>query len=640
LELVAANAILAGMLKRTSSLVTIAVTGAIGWAARTAPALASCAPGTADKPDLGFVDSNCDGIDGDKAAALFVAPNGDDNNDGSFGHPKATVANAVTAALAAGKDVYVAAGTYAGKPAFLGNNGRIGVYGGYDPQTWQRSAANVTTLEAPGQVVGVAVPGIVLQLLTVHSTTGGTTSYGVRAFGSVASVALSRVTVVTSNGLGGSDGAAPAAPPAAAPDGAQSVASCGSYGGAGGSAAGVLGGGHGGDYMDDPYTMAGADGDGDFGVTGGMGGVGGYNPAQDGGAGTPGHPGSVGPGGTAALNRVSLFFQAMAGTDGTGGTRGAGGGGGAGATDICTPGSGGGAGGRPGAGGKGGQGGGGSIGVFAGTGSHVLVLDATTIHTANGGKGGLGAAGQGGGAGGKGGAATSHVSNGTYYEAGAGGNGGWGGQGGQGGGGAGGPSVGVLAIDSRAVVSGDSAISVGAGGAGGVGAYDGAAGVAEKTAQVTTAGGSLPAVGDFDGDGIDDAADECPIAAGGGTGCPAPADPGTPVAGDTSATASSSSSGSSSSATTVVSVSVLPAASCVRKAVFRIRIDPRKAHLRSARLTLDGHRLKLVRGKRRWTARVDLRHSSRTRHTLVIRGRLRDGRHFRQTRHYLTCGAT
>ena len=39
-----------------------------------APAYANCTPGAADKPDLGFVDSNCDGIDGDKAAALFVAP--------------------------------------------------------------------------------------------------------------------------------------------------------------------------------------------------------------------------------------------------------------------------------------------------------------------------------------------------------------------------------------------------------------------------------------------------------------------------------------------------------------------------------------------------------------------------------------
>jgi hypothetical protein len=71
--------------------------------------------------------------------------------------------------------------------------------------------------------------------------------------------------------------------------------------------------------------------------------------------------------------------------------------------------------------------------------------------------------------------------------------------------------------------------------------------------------------------------------------------------------------------------------------VFRIRINARKAHLKTARLTLDRKRLKLVKGKRRWTARVDLRHSARTRHTLTIRGRLRDGRRYKQTRRYRTC---
>jgi hypothetical protein len=151
-----------GFTYRTTSLLALTVTGMLAWAGQSPALGASCAPGAADKPDLGFVDSNCDGIDGDKANAIFVAPGGSDNADGSFGNPMATVKAAVTAGLAAHKDVYVAAGTYDGKPAFLGGNGNIGVYGGYDPQTWQRSAANVTTLQAPGQVVGVAVPGIVL----------------------------------------------------------------------------------------------------------------------------------------------------------------------------------------------------------------------------------------------------------------------------------------------------------------------------------------------------------------------------------------------------------------------------------------------------------------------------------------------
>jgi hypothetical protein len=33
-------------------------------------------PGAADAPDLSFVDSNCDGIDGDESQAVFVATTG------------------------------------------------------------------------------------------------------------------------------------------------------------------------------------------------------------------------------------------------------------------------------------------------------------------------------------------------------------------------------------------------------------------------------------------------------------------------------------------------------------------------------------------------------------------------------------
>jgi hypothetical protein len=89
----------------------------------------------------------------------------------------------------------------------------------------------------------------------------------------------------------------------------------------------------------------------------------------------------------------------------------------------------------------------------------------------------------------------------------------------------------------------------------------------------------------------------------------------------------------------VAAVSVLPASKCVAKRLFRIHINARKAHLKSAKLTLDGHKLKLVKGKRRWTARVDLRHSKRARHTLTIRGKLRNGHAYKQTRRYRTCAA-
>ena len=95
--------------------------------------------------------------------------------------------------------------------------------------------------------------------------------------------------------------------------------------------------------------------------------------------------------------------------------------------------------------------------------------------------------------------------------------------------------------------------------------------------------------------------------------------------------------GATPAATTPVAVRVLPALSCMPRSVFTIRINARRAHLKSARLTLDGRRLRLVKGPRIWKARVDLRRSTRARHTLTIRGSLRDGRTFKQTRRYRTC---
>ncbi len=639
------------MTHRTLVLLALAVTAMLAWTVRTTPALAACSPGATDKPDLAFVDSNCDGIDGDKASALFVSPNGNDANGGSFGHPLATMTAAVSAAQASGKDIYAAAGTYYDKVAFL-TTGNIGIYGGYDAQTWARSAANVTALRAPHQVVGVAVPGIVLQLLTIHDMFDGATStaYGVRAFYSGA-VALSRVTVQPGPGGAGANGAgAPQTPPAAAPDGHQGVgaANCDpnalkgtfNYGGLGGSAAGLLSGGQGGSWHFPPgWPFAGDDGQSDPGVGGGKGGDEGW----PGGPGTPGKTGAAGLPGYADLNSASTLYLAKNGTAGGSGTRGAGGGGGGMGIDTCVPGSGGGAGGRPGAGGEGGHGGGGSIGVFAGAGAHVLVIDGSVIQTADGGKGGNGGLGQPGGAGGDGGPPGVDIYEGMYPGT-SGGHGGLGGAGGQGGGAAGGASIGVLAIDAREVVAPDTTITLGKGGQNGTGGHNGWQGVAQPTAQVTTANGSLPAMGDFDGDGIDDASDACPIAAGNGNGCPVDpsADPGSAGSGSGSGSGGSGASGaapagSGAPGSGAVAVSVLPASSCVSKRLFRIRINARKAHLKSARLTLDGHRLKLRKGKRRWTARIDLRRSARTKHTLTIKGRLRDGRRFKQTRHYRTC---
>ena len=100
-----------------------------------APQNAAVHPGATDLPDLGFVDSNCDGIDGTERDATFASPSGNDANPGTRAKPKREIAAALVAA-ATGKKRYVlvAFGSYG--PVSLSSG--ISVYGGYDPASWQR----------------------------------------------------------------------------------------------------------------------------------------------------------------------------------------------------------------------------------------------------------------------------------------------------------------------------------------------------------------------------------------------------------------------------------------------------------------------------------------------------------------------
>src|ERR1700710_2654047 len=47
-------------------------------------------PGATDTPDMAFEDTNCDGVDGDLAEAVFVAPTGSDSNPGTLAIAKKT----------------------------------------------------------------------------------------------------------------------------------------------------------------------------------------------------------------------------------------------------------------------------------------------------------------------------------------------------------------------------------------------------------------------------------------------------------------------------------------------------------------------------------------------------------------------
>jgi hypothetical protein len=87
-------------------------------------------PGAPDDPDAAFVDSNCDGIDGDITRAVFVAAAGSDSGDCSTpASACATPAYALTQTSTQRTQVYLQAGNYAG-PLLITVDAAL--FGGYD----------------------------------------------------------------------------------------------------------------------------------------------------------------------------------------------------------------------------------------------------------------------------------------------------------------------------------------------------------------------------------------------------------------------------------------------------------------------------------------------------------------------------
>ncbi|HEX4627805.1 MAG TPA: MXAN_6577-like cysteine-rich protein, partial [Gemmatimonadales bacterium] len=66
-----------------------------GMAEGGTPVVCNChdtaTPQNPDKPDLAFVDENCDGIDGTIADAIFVSTHGNNTNPGTMSQPVATI---------------------------------------------------------------------------------------------------------------------------------------------------------------------------------------------------------------------------------------------------------------------------------------------------------------------------------------------------------------------------------------------------------------------------------------------------------------------------------------------------------------------------------------------------------------------
>jgi hypothetical protein len=464
-----------------------------------------------DPPDDQFQDTNGDGIDGEIAGAVFVAPppTGDDANAGTPEEPKATIGAAIAAALAdANKDqVYISSGTYA-ETVELENG--ISLYGGYDAASdWERSFSNTATIDGDTiAVLGLSItqPTIV-DLLTIESadnTQLGGNSIGIYLAESTMP-ALRNLTVTAGAGGPGIAGTAGSQGLPGKPGLGGTIP----VGGAGGDTVmtadpGRPGSGKGGDGGNgaDIYPAAGGNGgDGLPTPGGGAGGAGGPDPTGEGdlcdlnglngdpgAVGASGVPGLAGDGGDGDGTVASGFWVGSPGVDGEYGAPGFGGGGGGGGSAgrvmsamVCYPvfgggGGGGGSGGQGGDLGTGGLGGGGSFGIFAY--NTTVDIEASTITAGNGGAGGAGGEGGPGGDGGSGGLG----SNGDLvgFEGGRGGDGGTGGAGGEGGpggGGGGGVSYAVYrAGTSTVTIDMSTTLTAGTGGAGGTAATGGNAG--------------------------------------------------------------------------------------------------------------------------------------------------------------------
>lgn len=464
---------------------------------------------TTDLPDLGFVDANCDGIDGEVGKGIFVSPLGNDGAAGTRAAPMRTLAAGMAAVVAGNKrDLYVSQGAWTEplRPA-----AGKGVYGGYSPTNWARSTANFTTVtgtNAPLQiemVTGVTVQ--LIQFIGAGPATTGETAYAAKII-NASDIHLEALELRAANGTAGASGVAGTngAPggngskgqpgcedstgfcstcpvPQA---GAAGVSTCGRPGGRGGP-------------VGKQANNGGAGAPGAGGTPGGQGipwGWGNIVPGapyvgKDGAAGAAGAAGMSGAG--VGTFTVAGYVAALTthGADGAPGNGGGGGGGGGGGEIDCNSygggGAGGGAAGCAGLGGRRGESGGASIGVFLY--NATVTADQVTVITGNGGNGGNGGAGGMGGMGGAGGVASNGAGN-EYGGAleqedgtnGArGGNGGKGGNGGEGGAGGGGPVLGVVKAGVSTWTANAVTITLGApGNPGTAGGSSGAPGLSQQ----------------------------------------------------------------------------------------------------------------------------------------------------------------
>jgi hypothetical protein len=459
-----------------------------------------------DQPDNGFLDADCDGVDGNIEDSIFVSSIGDDRNRGQTpDNPVESISVGLAlAALAGRSSVLISADAYAGTQLNVPSG--VSMYGGYstnfrnrDDTLTQYAATSNVALRISGATSRINIDRV--RLTTPNQGTNGWTA-AMTVINSGGNVFVTNSDIEAGDGgngvAGGSGGNGS--------DGGNGANSTGQTGGSGGFTPG--GGGPGGGGGTGRYLLSGSSGNNGasnsssrgFGGAGGNDGLGcGDGDAETGGNGgnaTNAGGGSNGGGGNNTGGVSGVVWSRSNGLGGSiGGVGGSGGGGGAGGGEeclevcffgscicegFCGTGRGGGGGGGGGDGaraGAGGTGGGLSAGILVS--NSTIRLNNTSVEAGNGGAGGVGGAGGSGGNGGSGGSGATSSS----AENGNGGDGGDGGDGGCGGGGGGGPSVGVWATGRSSVIQGTgTSISAGSGGSGGSSCGNsGASGISQAT---------------------------------------------------------------------------------------------------------------------------------------------------------------
>ncbi|MEM6925737.1 MAG: putative metal-binding motif-containing protein, partial [Myxococcota bacterium] len=446
-------------------------------------------PGVLDEPDVGYIDADCDGIDGDVDNAIFVdAQFGNDGNTGTIGSPKRSLDAAIETAEFEGFEwVLLSNGTYPFTETSDQFVEGVSIAGGYDASiAWARTTTRpeIEVSEKGQRIVGWSTPTQFQQLrITAESAVSSGAASVVLWARDTVGLSLVETVLTAGNGAPGDDGTGGADGCSGEEGvngtdgcvfGTSTVNTCGQCNDVGESVPvpapggnGCVGGGNGGSGgqsglgdMDDIDSEFGDDGGPGSGFSGGDGGRRGQangGDGVDGNDGTSGMPGVNGAGGQGIGEWNDLVGYASSdGANGLNGEHGSGGGGGGGGAGggwgglVCDVygggGGGGGEGGARGRAGLGGEGGGASVALVL-TGITTVVIEGGELQTGNGGEGGRGGTGGFGGDGGDGGHGGSRPlrRHGCLRSvaAGSGGTRGYGGDGGHGGGGGGGPVFGV-----------------------------------------------------------------------------------------------------------------------------------------------------------------------------------------------------